>query len=302
MDSALKQTRNRKTIALLIIAMAIVGGCAAPRYTFNVVAPAKYAEKVDSVHIREFSTSSNSRYPYAYQLKKLIEAGIANEGYISVVNGEAECRLEGTLDIGGVQTHKYTTKTQKDNKTVYTYHFTKKLVVAGSFTMASQRRNKTLVGDSFTEIYNKSWSSDESYALAMAEAPPNEEIIHLLLKRIACDIVATVSPHRETVSRVLQAGENPNIKLGNTYLKNGRMEQAVGIWDQVIHSSQTPEDKAAAIYNIGVVKEAQGRYQDAFDLFSRANKLVPSEELYIQAMTRVENAQKQREKAQFQTE
>ena len=66
----------------------------------------------------------------------------------------------------------------------------------------------------------------------------------------------------------------------------------MSIWDQCIANAQSKEDKAAAYYNIGVIKESTGDYRDAFAIYSKANALLPKKELYIKAMTRVESLNK----------
>jgi tetratricopeptide (TPR) repeat protein len=150
-----------------------------------------------------------------------------------------------------------------------------------------------LTGDTVSVDFDKTWSSSESRSKARSKAYSDGQIINNALEAIAQKVSWAVSPHKETISRELQEGSDDNIKLGIKYLENGRTDQAISIWDQALHNTQDPKCKAAAYYNIAVIKESQGHYKDAFQLYSEANQILPHEELYIQSMTRVEQAQQQ---------
>lgn len=71
-------------------------------------------------------------------------------------------------------------------------------------------------------------------------------------------------------------------------MKAGRHDQAFAFWQRVIEQVPETPDAAAAHYNLAVVKEVRGEYQDAFQLISEADRIVPEDELYMEALGRVE--------------
>lgn len=294
-----------RTVRIIICLSVIylITGCSTKKYSFTIDAPAKYSSEYafKRMEIQPFKTN---RKQYGNTIATLLNSGVAKEGYIRVVQDGAECILAGVLDIGNfykkTKTERYKcTKYRNEKKyesTCYTYYYTKKVMIKVDYTLSGSADGNVIWGDSICYDFNKTWSSYESSSEARDRALTDDQIINGAVKGIALKIVQSVTPHKETVSRELQEGSDDNIKLGIKYLENGRTEQAISIWDQCINRSETPEDKAAAYYNIGVVKESQGFYRDAFELYSRADSLLPAEDLYIQSMTRVENLKKNGEK------
>ena len=318
---------------VLLLTWGFVAGCASieqgistvsdlilpQSHTFTVIAPAEYPASLNikSIEVEPFEVSGGNQV-FGKQLKRIIESDIANEGYLAVMNTGADTVVSGTIHVGEIRKKTYSGKasavSQKigeetsriikdiigdddsgssEDETVYIH--TKELTITGDYALHDNRRDTRITGDSFSVSFDDRWQSSDSAIQAEAKAPPDEVIVHELLGNIVKDIVKTVSPHREQVTRRLEKGSDKSIRLGITYLKNGRIEQAMSIWDQVAERTAESKDKASALYNIGVIKEAQGKYVDAFNLFSQANALWPERELYMQAMTRVEEAKRKRE-------
>ena len=260
------------------------------KYSFKIDAPPKYSSQYvfKSMNIKGFKSNQNT---YQYSFINMLKAGIAKEGYIKIVDISGEAMLSGVLHIGeilkGTETSSYECKRDKINTTCYNHTHRKKYLLKVDYSI-STKDNNVIFGESLSEEFDDSWYSSESESAARGKAKTDEEIINNSLKVIAKKIIKAVSPHKETVSRELQDGDSDSVELGITYIENGRVEQALSIWDQCIAKSNSIEEKAAAYYNIGVIKESQGNYRDAFDIYSKANALMPKEELYIKAMTRAE--------------
>ncbi len=303
-----------KRVAIIGIMLISIGGCGSltenvekftsaffpPRELgFTVVVPAKYPESsnIKSIQVNVFSMGTRSNY--ADQLKEMIEAGIANEGALTVVSQNADSVVSGNINFGKIDKVHSKDPVQSDKGMSYIYHYKKRLPITGSFSLADQRR-RTLCGDSLDQYFEDKWTSYQSKDDALFKAASDEEFIAAALRQVAQKVVFAVSPHKETVKRELEVGSDENIKLGNKYLVNGRADDALEIWDKVAQQTAEPKDKASAYYNMGVVKETQGKNQEAFDLFKKANELFRERTLYIQAMTRVEDAKKQKEKAESQ--
>jgi hypothetical protein len=292
---------------VLALALLVVCGCT-KTHTFVIDAPGKYPSEmvIHNMKIEEFSTPQRR---YGQTLKEAIASGVANEGYIKVVDSGPEVVVTGSLDIGKIANNSYTKTSDcpyydKNTRKVTTrpctaHYLNKKLTVSGNFQMRSIKSNQIITGDSKKYNFDQTWNADSSTEVT-SKALSDEEIINSLLTQMARDIVYSVTPHKETIKKELKTGADRNLELGITYLKEGRPEQAISIWEQVIANTQKDSDKAAAYYNIGVLKETLREYKDAFEFYSKANALMPQEVSYIRAMTSAETASKQQRKLKGQ--
>ena len=287
-----------KIIIMIFIAF-ILTACSPKEYSFQIDAPPKYSSKYlfKSMSVKNFNTNQAQ---YEKNIITMLKGGIANEGYISIVQNGGDATLSGIVHIGTVsenmKTNSYECKKKVNGKkvktTCHSYTYSKKHLLKVDYSLRSNRDNSTVFGDSITEEFNHNWYSGSSASNAKSLATSDDKIINDSLKKIADKIVKAVTPHKETVSRELEEGDSDSVKLGITYVENGRLEQALAIWDQCIANAESKEDVASAYYNIGVIKESKGNYRDAFAIYSKANTLFPTKELYIKAMTRVEKLNK----------
>jgi tetratricopeptide (TPR) repeat protein len=292
-----------KTI-IAISLIFVISGCSPKKYSFKVDAPPKYSSKhiFKSMNIKSFKSN---RSGYDKTLLTMVRSGVAREGYIKIVNSGGDAILTATLNIGKVNSKlkkdSYECKKKRDGKkyktTCYSYTYKKSHLLKVDYTLKNSRDNSVVFGESLSETFEDSWSSSSSASDAKMSAKSDEQIINDSLKTIADKIIKAITPHKETVSRELQEGDSDNIKLGITYVENGRVEQALAIWDQCTAKLKSPKDVAAAYYNIGVIKESRGEYSNAFNLYSKSNEILPKEELYIKAMTRAEELNRKVKKA-----
>lgn len=284
---------------LFFFITAALTGCATKKYDIVVDAPPRCGDVqvFRTMEIKPFQSQSR----YGATLTTKLASGVAREGYIQVTRGGGQSTLTGVLNVGRIhtdsRTDSYECTKERDGKkyktTCYSYYYTKKSVISADYTLLGNRGRNVVCSDSVREDFEKEYYSSDSSADARAKAPTDEQIVNDALEAIATKIVHAVTPHKETISVELKKGKDDNIKLGITYLENGRPDQAIAIWDQCAGRAGNPEDKAAAYYNIGVIKESRGLYRDAFGLYSKANGLIPTDKLYIQAMTRVEQLRNQ---------
>jgi len=294
---------NKNKIIISLLAIATMTACSPKKYSFDIDAPPKYSSNhvFKSMSVKDFK-SNQSRY--SQSIISMLKSGIAKEGYIKISQYGGDAVLSGSLHIGRVQTNNETSSYECKKKvngtkvktTCYNYTFSKKHTLKVDYTLHSNRDNSIVFGETLSEEFDESWSSSDSASSARRKAKSDDTIINSSLQKIANKIVKAVTPHKETISRELQEGDSDNIKLGIKYIENGRVEQALAIWDQCITKAQSTKERAAAYYNIGVIKESKAEYRDAFAIYSKANALLPKEELYIKAMTRVENLNKRTSK------
>jgi len=291
-----------KVFSCLCIVFIFVG-CSTKDVCFTVKAPpAGFPDKY-TANQDKYKFSTMKVYPFKSNIKKygsslgsMVEGGISREGFISVVPNGADCTLSGVLTVGKIETMTSRSKDEcikfekfKPKKVpCIKYSYTKKNAV--KFDYKLRANGKLVASETFTKSYNETWTSNESSSDAKAEALSDEEIITHSLAAVARGTVVDVSPHKAEICRKLQKAGNDDIKLGITYLVNGRMDQAISIWGQCVKNAKTDKVKAAAYYNIGVCKESLCQYKEAFEFYSKANQLLPIKERYIKALTRVEES------------
>lgn len=287
------------TLSILILMTA----CSPKTYSFDIDAPPKYTTQDVFKTMKVESFQSNKR-AYQQSLTNMIETGIAKEGYIKIVQNRADATLKGTVEIHPIRTNMDSNSYECEKKingkkvkrTCHSYTYKKENEITINYSLLNNKNNTVVFGESLTESFKESWYSSESSSNARSKAKSDSSIINELLQKLAKKVAQAVTPHKETISRELQDGDDDSVELGITYVENGRLEQALSIWDQAITQANSKESVAAAYYNIGVIKESQGRYQDAFNLYSKANTIFPQEVLYIQAMTRTEKLNKTNKK------
>jgi len=290
-------------ITILLFSILFISGCSPKKYSFVIDAPPKYSSEhiFKTIKIKEFKIDKSR---YKNSMINMIKNGIAKEGYIKVVSTSGEAFLTGTVNIGEVskenENNSYSCEKKIDGKKVKTtcasYTFKKRHLLKIDYSLYNARDNSVVFGDSISESFSDSWYSSDSASSARMKATSDNEIITKALEKAVKKIVYAISPHKETVSRELQEGDDDSVKLGVTYVENGRVDQALAIWGQCVAQLKSKEDRSASYYNIGVIKESQGEYRDAFNVYSKANLLMPKEELYIKAMTRAETLNKKEKK------
>ncbi len=257
---------------------------------------------VQSVQVQAFSSDKNG---YGARLAELVKNGISREGHIKVVNQDGQSLLTGTLTLGKIDSKPYqrsrevTEKKdgQKYTKTVYTYYYRKQLTATATYSL--NQRHQVIAGNNFATDYKQEWSA-ETAAEARAISATDEEIISICLDNLAEDIIYAVSPHQQNLTFELQKGNSlkwdvwnlphKGLKLGVDYYEKGLYSQARDYWNQVLEQATDTTNQAAARYNLGVYEVHEGHYKKAFEHFREADRVMPHNTLYMQALKKVERA------------
>lgn len=284
-------------VSLLLAALA-VSACKTTTYEIPVVAPARAVDRsLASVRVEDFESDSDDGADVA----EAIRNGIVREGFIDVTASRADAVLSGSLRVGDVHSEEGSEIVEisdgDETRRVRRYFIRKRSTVSLSYALSADGRR--LAGNDFSFSFDQEWRGD-SRRSARSRAATDEKIQATLLARVVPEVVADVSPHREVRELELRKGGHPGLVQGIVYMKNERYDQAFGIWRQVAEQASEASDRAAARYNMGVVKEVRGEHEDAFALFREADQLDPGNELYIEALSRVEEAKRQRTRLEQQ--
>ncbi|MCD6115507.1 tetratricopeptide repeat protein [bacterium] len=124
---------------------------------------------------------------------------------------------------------------------------------------------------------------------------PKGEILNNLSKEICSIFAHKIAPYYVSERRVIESGEG-NIDVGRKYAESGLWPEAKEAWIQAV--KDMPEEPAA-FYDLGLAFEVEGDLTRAEKAFKAAVKL-ESKKLYMQALTRIRNSIKEKEKLNSQ--
>jgi tetratricopeptide (TPR) repeat protein len=168
--------------------------------------------------------------------------------------------------------------------------------------MTDVQRGDIIYADTFTNSSEHSKCSDSSRAI-----PSKSSELSSLADVIVNRFVSDISPSVATLS--VEILDDPEVdyndrqeellKYGIEYIQMGRIKKAETLIGELV---DTTEGRCyVANYNLGVIKELQGEYNSALELYTQADKLLlkPNKSINI-ALNRIKLAISNREQAQKQ--
>ena len=300
-------------LLLLAILAGGMSGCATVTTQDDVLMPARKGVVPKTLLIQTFEGGVDSQ---GDEIKSLISGGLTREAQIPIVTQNPHSVLTGQLTFSS-DTESWTKEKVKQSKSeqlcesgnsgcsstteeikylVYYYQRTRQLTVNYSLNIDGR-----LIGGSHSAQDKGTWTSSESAINAKVQAGPENANDATLMQTVANEIVKDISPYHDTVDFNFKKGTSkakmggigsmvgdPNLKLAIKYVQNKRYDQAVSIFQQVADNAILIENRAAANYNIGLILEMKGEYKKAFEYYSNANQMNPSDTTYIKALTQAE--------------
>ena len=280
----------KKTIlACVLMATVALQGCASyTKWKVDAVEPSRKGVVVRSVSIAPFSGEGQS---IGTQFARLLAGQLEELGYVKVVRNGAEGRLVGTMDGTGSKIDTWRNDYKVDGKTHYTYYarVRKSLTASYSLSVGGETWSGT-----YSQEYSDTESSGDGYRSAKADLPSDDAIRNWLMKTVASRIVQDLSPYKVRKTYKLKYGDTDNLELGTEYAKLGREEQAMSIFRQITQKTKNDEDRAAALYNMGVLYEIRGDFDKAFQAYRDASQFHLEELMYPEAITRLEKEMERR--------
>lgn len=145
------------------------------------------------------------------------------------------------------------------------------------------------------QTYDEKFGGDKEcgpLGYKLSDLPTPDGTVDELAARLATKLVAKISRMKLARMIKLDKGGNRMVKQGVELAKAGAWEEAVEIWQQVIHDEP---DNAAAYYNLGVARESVGDMKSlrmAGELYKKATSH-GDKKLYRKAMARIQRAIRQ---------
>ncbi len=269
--------------SFIFVCMALCA-CSSPTVSGLVDMPAYKGTTVSSVTVRPFE--ANYGRSSGMSITTLLKGAIVDAGHIRVVDRGAQGVLGGSLHWSRLQTDSWMDSwTDKKGRTHYTYYYKQQKSVTVNYEL---RTRSGTVADAYTESFERQYFSPNGPSEARAYALAEHAIDTMLLKTLATRIMRDISPHAERVTFRFKENGNDDLALGVTYAQKGRLDQALSIFRQVADGTIDGKGRAAALYNMGVLYEMRGDFEQAFTQYRDANQFDLREDLYLDALTRIE--------------
>lgn len=159
-----------------------------------------------------------------------------------------------------------------------------------------------IYADTLSRSMENKHCSDDSRAL-----PSKDMAAEYLANSIADDFTYKLTPHYRTFNVVLL--EDPDIDYSDrgekllevslTYIEQSRYDKAEQLLKELV--DETNEKSYVPFYNLGVISEAQGKYEEAKEYYGYADKLMiePVEEINT-AVVRIDKLIQKRKKGMEQ--
>lgn len=287
----------RATAPLIALAAALIS--CAPTYSLLVDVPPRRAPTgISGMVVQDFVPPG-----WGPSFSQELRGRISGYGFIQTSQAGGGPLLTGQVSVSQVRRTPGTSVQQVEEKqngqkyvrNVTVYRVRSQAEVSVSYALVQAGR--TLATGTYGREYDQTRVGSTA-AEALANSDTDDQIVGSLLGPLVEEVARDVSPHKQKSTIALRTGEHPGLEQGVQYMKHGRFEQAFAIWDQVVEQSTTASDRAAALYDMGVIREVRGEYSDAFDMFSKADSLQPGDDEIIEALTRVEQKKVQQARIQ----
>jgi curli biogenesis system outer membrane secretion channel CsgG len=186
---------------------------------------------------------------------------------------------------------------------------TTQATVAANLNIVNIETGSIIYGDTISKDYNGDTckSSGGLFSFSSNKVLSKRQAINMLTDQIANEFVKKITPHYifvhvtiiDDIDVSVTGAQKDQFKNALAYIKAGRMDKA----DRMLSSlmDETNGRSVAVAYNNGVVKEAQGKLEDAKKLYRLADDLTtkPVEEVNL-AVVRIDKLIEKRARAQKQ--
>jgi tetratricopeptide (TPR) repeat protein len=164
-------------------------------------------------------------------------------------------------------------------------------MTAVNFTMDDINTSKTLTTVSVTREYDSDKDKEAggnmlSQIVAVpgsSKTPPADQVLNRLITECVTEFISRVSPHKVTVTEHLQNGKSKVVSSGNKLAMVKEYNEAM---DCYLKAIELKPDDHGAMFNAGLMYEAMGKLDKAFEYYNKAFKL-KDDEKYIAARQRV---------------
>lgn len=278
---------NSKNV-LILICYSMLNACAILTPGIEVkermlVPPTALNKVISNVTVKNFSGEHGVEF--AKKIKDIL-----SKRYIKVFETNSENVLIGNVSVNieiSYHTETEDIEREKDGKKytetkIIAYYVEKSGSASVTYSLTSN--GKVLVENEHNTYLSKTGSSSSSEEIALMNSPNDDDILSEMLPELIYNVISDIIPHKEYLIFELQQGIDTRLNTGIDYYNKQLYSQAEEYWNKVKAGSIISVDKSSAYYNLGVLRIHQGRFQDAFQMFSMANRLQPNNSVYKKAL------------------
>lgn len=201
----------------------------------------------------------------------LVDALVRNDYFQIRESGNVDARMRGNVDYKIEDSmNKADVKEKNGTKTVYT--LTRSTTVTVNFQVLSA--SDVILGTSTVASRNeKKWSGDseENVRSRARELDLSGYVIGAIAETHA-KLLQKISPYYLQEERALEDGKSDLVKQGNKSAEHGDWPGAARYWEAALQDGDL-KNRAAALYNLGIYDESQGRLDLALGRFEEARTL-----------------------------
>jgi hypothetical protein len=200
-----------------------------------------------------------------------IKQTVYTDGYYTVTEGQDyDAVVTGAIhyevrDSGGDR------QTKDDQGRVYVwYQIDRTAEVRVQFSVADKTGKVIGASQVYTSVSYD--ARGENRQRAFDNAAPWESMVQKGLTETQEPFIRKIAPYFVTERRTFENGESEAIKEGNKAAGAGNWDTAVELWQQG-RESGAEKDQIAALYNLGIYDEVEGRLADALKKFETVQKM-----------------------------
>jgi|AntRauTorcE11898_2_1112593.scaffolds.fasta_scaffold17626_2 tetratricopeptide (TPR) repeat protein len=289
--TALKSIKLHKFSVMLVLAVALLAlqGCASyTKWKVDAVAPSQKGVALKSIAPSPFTGESRQD---GTSFARLIAGHLDAQRFVEIRQQGAEGKLIGTIDWGRTERDSWRESYEYKKKTRYRYYAKIRKSLTASYNLTA---NGQSYAASYSADHSREKDSSDGYRDAKSQLPTEEQMKQHLMNELATRISRDLTPYRVRKTYKLKYGDTDKLELGAEYAKLGREEQAMSIFRQISERTSNDEDRAAALYNMGVIFEIRGDFDKAFEAYRNASQFHLEELMYPEAITRLEKEMKHR--------
>jgi len=236
--------------------------------------------------------------------QKFQYSGLENKKNIVEV-GEllgAQALITGKIDIADMKKEDTTTQSSRCANEKCTYKVIEyggciinaRYTLKATISMIDVQKGDIIYTDNYTQIANHWTCLNKMYKAVFGDLPPISKVFDDLSNKILEKFLPNISPTTQTY--YIKVFEDPEIKytkeqkqiLENAlrYLKHNNLDKAEELFSKLLNSTN---DKCyLAAYNLGIIKESKGEYENAKELYELADDLTnkPNNTIF-QSITRI---------------
>lgn len=200
-----------------------------------------------------------------------IKSELLKNGYYQVTDGEEyDALITGTAyyevkDAGADKESK-----DKNGNITKWYEITRTATVQVNFSVANKAGD--VIGTSQVKGVSAKTNKADTHEDARNNHAPWERLVREAIANSNGPLVKKIAPYFVFEKRTFAKGKHPGFKSGNKAAKAGNWASASESW-KLAQSSSSTKDQAAAIYNLAIYDEVEGKLEDALAKFEQASTL-----------------------------